>query len=267
MLAVRVGNNSVNLDALTHCQAHASQGVYARVMASYISWLAAGDNMACGLKLIPSRVESWRAATNYAHGRQADMMGRLDAALLLFLKFAQISGAIDQPKSEQLLVRYRQALDRAAKEHSRDLETADPVDRFLDLLRGQFIGGRAHLLSKQCGQPAEPLRFGWKVNSLDQVVREGTTVGWLDESRSEVMLDPDASFRMVHQASLQSGSPLGISQKSLHRLLKERRLLTRTDVDRNTFKATIAGNRKNVLVLSIETIVGPLESTNQDSAA
>jgi hypothetical protein len=236
MLVVEVSRDDINRERLTQCQEAAARGDYAAAMAGFIRWLAPQfDEIQANWKgrVAAARGDLIRNNSGYAHRRTPTLVAELLLGFELFLKFAAEIGAIDQDEKKQLLERCSTAISAVATEQAGHHEAADPCDRFTALLASILSSGRAHLTTLQGGSPEDmKAACGWRPQhrpgeSYVEWEPQGRRIGWIDGH--DLYLDPDAAFAALRRLAEEQGEPFMVTKDTLHRRLKERRLLASTD--------------------------------------
>ena len=128
--------------------------------------------------------------------------------------------------------------------------SAEPAQRYLDLLSSAISSGRAHLATTKGDQPTEAGRFGWR--SFGDAVKmepQGDRVGWVDPQTSAIFVEPTAAYRLAQ--SMAAGDPLPVNLATLNKRLHEKKHLASVEDSRATLtvRRTIEGRRIPVLHL------------------
>jgi Domain of unknown function (DUF3854) len=255
-LILEVKPNDVNLDILTVCQQHASSGLYAQALASFIQWLAAR------LEQIRNRLkqarQDYRQHFISSHGRTTDACAELMVTCDVWGEFAREAGFLSEPEVQAFRARVFTTLQGIAgsqAEHQRD---ADPVERFGLLLQAVFSSGRGHLASVGGGCPDSPEKWGYRVADKSSVYGaeiihqpQGVKIGWVPDKPDieGIYLEPEAAYAAVQQLAQQQNETLSMSKTTMYKRLAERGYIIKGEDDRNTRKVTIAGSRHNVINL------------------
>ncbi len=262
-LIIDVAPGAVDVSMLTDAQARAADGVYATAMAGYIRHLAArwDDDPALPEHLVAVRDElRAQARADGQHPRTSGNVASLALGCLEWLAYARQAGAVDEDEQQELWQRCRKALEAAGAEQDRYLHDGDPVRLYLRALRALIASGRAHLAdaTMRGGMPAEAARWGWAEGLAvgEPLWRpQGELIGWV--VGDDVYLQPDAAYRAARQWADAAGSRLGVSERTLHRDLRDRGLLATTDGPHLTVRRDLSGQRqRRVLHLSTRTIGG-----------
>lgn len=233
LLVVEVEPGDIDLEALTEAQGRAAAGVYAQAMATYLMWLAPRLDELRGIAR--QRVEQLRgrASDGSSHRRTPEAVASLFWGLETYLDFAVDVGAITEEQAGQLGERCWEILLEVAAAQAAHIAAADPVGRFIDLLRAAFISGRAHVLDAADGQaPRMASRWGW-VEAISGSGDEphhslrpgGRCIGWVEQSGTELpilYIDPEAAFAEVSDLARVQGEVLAVSQRTLWKRLWER---------------------------------------------
>ncbi|HSL82886.1 MAG TPA: toprim domain-containing protein [Thermoanaerobaculia bacterium] len=254
LLVLEVPAGEMNWELLTQCQKDAGTGFYAQAMAGYVRWLAPRYQEV--QKRLRSRVTELRAqATATAqHRRTPSIVADLAFGMEVFLAYALDVGALERAEAESLWERTWKALGNAAALQAAHLEAADPVVRFLELLRAALVSGGAHVASTEGGEPEKPQVWGWREKSVSGILvgpapwlYQGDRIGWVDGN--DLYLDPEAAYRVAQRMSTQDG--LSVMSRTLWKRLKEAGILVTTDEtrQRNTVRVTLQGERREVLHL------------------
>lgn len=239
---------------LTSCQQDARGGLYAEAMAGFLRWLAPRYEEV--QKRLPTRTAGLRSQATAAaqHRRIPSIVADLAFGMELFLAYAREVGALDEAEAQSLWERTWKALGEAAAMQSAHLEAADPVPRFLELLRSALVAGRAHVASNEGEAPKKPHLWGWRARTLgagdftrEEWQSQGDRIGWLDGK--DLYLDPDTAFGVAQRVASPDGLP--VTARTLWKRLKEAGVLATTDEtrQRNTVRVTLQGARREVLHL------------------
>ena len=106
--------------------------------------------------------------------------------------------------------------------------------------------------------PGEPVRWGWTegLSAGEPLWRaQGELIGWV--VGDDVYLQPDAAYRAARQWADAAGSRLGVSERTLHRDLRDRGLLATIDGPHLTVRRDLSGQRRRrVLHLPARVIGG-----------
>lgn len=155
-------------ELLTKCQADAKNGIYARVMAAYLSWLALQYDVL--VALFQARKSELRDELKVAgalrfhktHPRLIEMHADVLASFEIFLLFAEFTGALDKEEAD---ARYDQLEDIVIKhmqEQTRSHVSDDPVELFLSYLADALLSKQCHISHLSGNAPDDqPLVWGW----------------------------------------------------------------------------------------------------------
>src|SRR6202163_951149 len=161
MFLVEVAPDEIDPKRLSVCQRDAASGLYAQATAGYIQWLA-------------HRLNEVRAAMNSAHSsyreqalhaglhrRTPGIVADLFIGWQWFLDFASEAEALTRGEADGYRARVWSALIAVAHRQSEHQREANPVARFLALLRTAIAAGRAHVAARNGGRPDHPGTRGW----------------------------------------------------------------------------------------------------------
>jgi hypothetical protein len=255
LLILDLSKGAIDGGRLAECQRDARDGVYAQAMAGFLQWLAGRYEEAIArfnAKVLEYR-NQWPGNT---HARTPEIVANLRAAFDLLLEFAIAVGAIDASDAAELTDGCQQALCQAAAAQTKYQGESEPTARFLSLLQSVLSSGQAHLDARAGGAPTDVARScGWRNESGGNWHPLGVCIGWLDGP--DLYLDSAAAFAAVQKAARDSGEAFAISETTLRKRLREKRLLTLTDEKRDTLtvRRTIGGVIKNVLHLHRATLL------------
>ena len=264
-LIVEVGKGDIDIEKLSSCQQDAEEGMYASAMSGYVSWVAPQHKALQDkrkLRVKQLRGTAWQV--RFTHARTPEIIANLRVGLEFFLDFAVSAGAITSQEQDALLQRYWAALFAVAVQQEEHLVNSEPVDRFLELLRSALVSGAAHIAGEDGMEPAQAETLGWRsqmIGSGDNIREErrpqGDRIGWI--VGRDLYLEPGAAYTVAKRRGESSGEGIAIGQKTLNRLLKERKLLLSYEENRGTLaRQTLEGARRDVLHLDAETLIGPV---------
>ena len=217
-------------------QATAHTGRHALAMAGFIRWLAPRYGEISS-NLEARRNQLGRQARPIAsHSRTPGIYGDVMIGLEQWMSFAREIEAVDEDQAAALEERAGVAVMAAISDQAQYLESADPVERYRELLREALASGNAHLRTPG-GVPGPGVHLGW--TSL-----EGT------------FLLPDASLRLAKHMAAAVGEPLPFSGQAMNKRLLERGWLVATNLDKKrrsiAVRRTVEGRTETVLHLKSE---------------
>jgi hypothetical protein len=271
-MIVEVIRGSVNVGTLSTAQARAAEGAYAVATGGYIRYLAVRWDRQPGLPahLITVRDElRAQGRADGQHPRSISNVASLELGCLEWLGYARHASAIDEDRQEELWQRCRKALAEVGAEQEKYMRDGDPVRMYLRSLHALIASGRAHLAqaSMAGGVPGEPARWGWsderagvEPSPLQPEVTplwrpRGDRLGWV--AGEDVYLQPDAAYQAARQWADSAGARIGVSERTLHRDLRDRSLLESTDGPHLTVRRDLSGQRsRRVLHLSAQVFGG-----------
>jgi hypothetical protein len=258
LFVLHVEQGEVDVTALTPYQRDAAGGRYAAAMAGFLGWLAARyDQVRADL---PGERAALRDQAMAAHGhaRTPGIVADLAVGWKYFLAFATEAGALTHPERDQIAADVWGALIQGAAQQEADLTAQDPANRFLALLAAAVASGRAHLADRLGTAPAtDPEAWGWQRRAGNDPgtvwVPLGKQVGWVEGDA--LYLDPEASFAEAQRLGDEQGERLPVSQRQLHKRLKDRGLLAGTEAGRLTYRLVLQGRERAVLHLRTASLI------------
>ncbi len=256
LLIIEFDEGDVSFDELTPLQKAASDGVFAKAMGGYIGWLASRVPQ---LKAkLPERHHELRRefSSTKTHRRAPEIAASLLVAFETFLDFAVEQNAVEPDDARGYRGTMNQALASAIESQEPFQASEDPAIRFLSLIGGALISGRAYLADARTGgAPHDAGRFGWRINGCllmgrdetpsDTYEPRGARIGWVGDA--ELLLDPDAAFAAAQNLAREQKNELSISEMTLWKQLAEKGFILRGE-RRNTIRRTVKGDRPYVLV-------------------
>jgi hypothetical protein len=256
-------------------QQDAADGKYTACMAAFLRRLAS-SHAEIARKIsdlytseLPEELQSDRTAIyqmalndlgNQGHTRLPWQLADLGLGLRYFLRFAVDSGAIDREDAESLWAEWWWILVETARSEVALQRESDPVKRFLEILAQGLAAGEMHLTDMRGGEPMLPgatmqpgeenfsSGLGWRNHEA-----KGRHIGWIDVGTGDVFLIPSQAYAAVAELSRHS-APLGVTERTLYRLLAERGLLESVDAEQHTVRIMVNGQRHRVLHLKLDTI-------------
>jgi hypothetical protein len=264
LLVLEVSPGEVPLARLTPHQRAAADGLYAQALTGFVGWLALRygelrDSLPAQRAALRDRALAEAPAGS---PRTAGVVADLALGLGLFLDFARSAGVLGVTDRVALEARGWAALLQAAAAQAEHVQTAEPTALFLRLLAAAVGSGRAHVVGAEGLEPRQPAAWGWygheeQVSREEVVIRwrhQGRRVGWVDDD--DLYLEPEASYAAAHELARDQGEGLPVSPRILHRRLRERGLLVRTEPGREvlTVRRTLEGRRRAVLHLRADAL-------------
>ena len=193
------------------------------------------------------------------HRRTPGIVADLFIGWQRFLDFASEAEALTRSEAEGHRARVWSALIEVARRQSEHQREANPVDRFLALLRTAIAAGRAHVAARDGGIPDDPGTRGWcssrpaRNPGRAEWLPQGARVGWLDGQ--DLLLDIDSAYRAA-QVMARDGDGIAIGVQPLAKRLFEAGWLKNIDERRGKLKVRrmIDGKRLEVLHLSADVL-------------
>jgi hypothetical protein len=272
MIIIEVAPGDVNLAALSAAQEAGRTGRLVAGLAGFLRWIAANvEHLRAHLphQLIDFRAQ---ALTDRAHARTPEAMAHLALGWWSFLRFAVAIEALSRDDAEYLFHRVWTALSETATRQSSHQAGEEPAHHFLDVLGSALAGGYAHLASGTGEVPANPGAWGWRKTTIGAGLSErtewqpqGARAGWLDEDN--LYLDLEVALTAVQKVSQATGTPIGVTPKTLAKRLHERGFLASTEQAQGELRVrrTLEGRRRRVLHLAASCIT--LEASGQSGQA
>jgi hypothetical protein len=230
-------------------------------LAGYVQWLSGQiDDVR---QQIPEQLAAFRAQAqqNVAHARTPDAVAHLALGWRVFLRFALEVEALTYDEAEALWERVWQALGESAAVQAQHQVSEEPARRFIDLLESALSGGFAHVASPTGNVPDHPEAWGWRKRTVGTGEYEriewqpqGDRAGWIDGHH--LYLDLEAALTAVRPVAQATGSPVGVTPRTLAKRLHERGFLLSTDEKNRELKVrrTLEERRHRVLHLAASTI-------------
>lgn len=265
LLVLEMSRGDVNLELLTLAQTTAREGRYAQAMASYVQWLAPQlDELRVSLRTLHEELRQAARRGGAVHDRVPDNVVGLALGLYHFLRFAAEVGVITSAELDEHWARGWQALLSQGDQQGMHVQQEEPTSRFISLLSACLAAGHAHVADPEQGRTPEfPQRWGWQLRSFgagehwrEEWLPQGKCLGWME--RSDLYLEPDETYAAVQRLAHAQGGRISVSQQTLWKRLGEKGLLASREEKRgrNTIRRTLAGMRRDVLHLRVETLSG-----------
>jgi len=144
---------------------------------------------------------------------------------------ARSAGTLSDGQCVELWGQAWEALGAAARAQGDHQASAEPTQRFVELLRSAIASGRAHVARPDGNRPdASERTRGWRLNPYGTYEPQGDRVGWLEGDG--LYLDPDASYAAAQSLGHNVGDRLAVIPHTLRKRLKERGLLFGSDEQR-----------------------------------
>jgi hypothetical protein len=181
-------------------------------MAGFINWLVPRyEEISSNLEARRNRL-GHEVRALVGHSRTPGIYGDLMIALQQWMGFVREIRAVDEQQASELEERARMAVMAAICEQGEYLESADPVERYRDLLRKAIASGKAHVRAPG-EEPGPGVHLGWTFS-------DGT------------YLYPDISLSLAKHMAEAVGDPLPISAQTMNQRLRERGWLVSTNVEK-----------------------------------
>jgi hypothetical protein len=272
-LIVEVHQQSIDEMRLSRAQKLGREGKLAGTTASFVKWLA--PQIEELKQAMPAKVAKWRAAiaSRNQHRKMSTTIAELFFAWYTFLRFAEEVGAILPDRSGQLLATAWAALCEAGSAQMKFQRSAEPTERYIELLQAALVAGEGHLATPRGAAPSAAGSMGWRI--IGKSDRDfptwgplGRRIGWIEEDSNDLFLQPDVAYQ-VAQRMARSGAgteSLSIGSRTLHKRLHECGLLKTVDERRQTLtvRRTIEGIRRDVLHLRAGALIDLAMASSED---
>jgi hypothetical protein len=254
---IEIQPGEVDVERLTHCQDLAAEGVFAGFTSAFLQWLA--PDLAEKQSKVRAAVEDYRSRlmeeNPKRHRRTDDITAKLFAAFEMILEFGVDRAVLSEPEADGLRERCKLTLREAVGAQTRHQQDAELTAMYLELICTALTSGVAHVATMSSGAPSpNPRGFGWD-NSGSEPRPLGTLIGWTDGE--SLYLEPGAAFAAAQRVARSQGRSIPGEQKTLSKRLAEKGLLVTVDRGRgrNTIRKRIAGSRREVLHLSLDSVL------------
>ncbi len=239
---VRMKRGDVDMKKLSEQQA--KRGRLRHAMLGYILWLKSQVGDLRGPLAERFRVLRNELMSESTHKRIASATAHLLLGLEYLSAFAHDNCVLDEASVATLLAEGRAALLANASEQREAAVDANPVARFVAVLRTLLLQGRV---------TTQPIGFELHAED-DRVTR---AIGWADHDWFYLL--PDAAYPAVAEAMRLSGQPLPIVQRTLWKHLAEAGFIGPGDGHRPTRKKAVGpdGRRERVIWVSRKKIDMP----------
>ena len=256
LVIVNVARGDIDTQVLSALQKLVRDGTLAKVMATFVQWLAVeakADKLVEFIEII-SECNRDNIGTG-GHARMKDNLASLLTGLKMFLDFAEEAGEVSSSKIESFMdLGTKAARSLEVLQTAIDQEASD-AQRYIELIRVAVSSGKAHLESKHGGEPSNPRTLGWRQLDTHTGFRSeamGSRIGWVDQNI--IYIEPGASLSVVKAIASSLDNHLGSSLQAIGKSLREAGLLSHYDKGRNTAKVSLLGARRNVYALSLSDV-------------
>jgi len=260
LLIAELKRGDVDLSYLSSLQDQARKGEFSAGMAAFLKWLAPRMpdlKRSFPIKVRDIRCQALQEKFATSHSRAADIYASLFAAANIYIDFAHEMGAINEIRANELADNIDNALKEAVRAQNQYQKQSDEVERFIALLRGCFGAGECHVGDHLNQGPPQlhPFVYGWRSPKEDaDVARCGQWIGWINQPKGELWLEPEAVFKVIQRFASSQNDPMLMQKSTLWKRLMERGLLADLEIDKQSgskradVKRGVAGKRPRVLV-------------------
>lgn len=260
---VEVDPQDMDWKRLSGMQQAAADGAMAQAMSGYVQWLAGRYQQVLGSLAEETRKLRERASMTPGHKRTPDIVANLAHGFNMFLTFAVEAGSVTAEERADLEERMWKALGQVSEAQCDHQASAEPAQRFIELLRTALVSGQAHVAFVDGSSPANFMSWGWREREsyfgeekrTSEVVPQGTLVGWTNGI--DLYIDADAAVKAIQSIAAATGDAMGIGPRTLTKRLQQRGMLASIDEARGrlTVRKTLQGTRREVLHLKAGSVV------------
>jgi hypothetical protein len=254
MCLQKVKKGTVPKPWLDKAQRDAKEGVFARLTAAYIQWLAPRLDR-CD---IMRGEDYWRDEFAYqlgrdAYARTAANLAECYVGFAHFVAFGVMSGAMTRSEGHELCKRCRVALLEVGYEQENYIRQEEATEEFIAMLRGALEGKMAWL--QHSGNDESEWGFAYGSSY-------GVCIGYYDSPTEKVWLKGDVAYKVVREFAQKSGVEIG-KASDIWAALADKGLLKldKTEEHRYTVRRTIPArergdNRLKVRELDAKVVMG-----------
>lgn len=231
--------------ALSDCQKFAASGRYAKLMATFIHWLAEKyDERIAKYHGIRDKILNAGDETS-GHRRTNSIEAQLLASWRMFALFLRSQRLINEDDRKTLVEEGQKALAEAVGRQQDYQADHDEVDLFLKHVRTALFQGLAHLTESDGKKPKNELLCGYSYTRDGSVVPNGTKIGLYIGEDNVVWLNPTAALAIAGRVANASGGHFNVSAITLGKRLRDREILIAVDEARgkNTVRRKLGGSR------------------------
>lgn len=251
--------------ALTECQEHAAEGVYAGLMSAFIRWLAEDyENRIAHFGRIRDKIiADMEESSN--HRRTDGTEAQLWAAWRMFALFLKSVGVISTAKQKELVSEARSAITEAVAVQQEYQVESDEVDRFLVYIRTALFQKIAHLQGPEGKPPFRADLCGYTPSESGGKREGGTCIGIYD-GQNQVLLNPTSAKCIAWRVANAEGSSFALSANALGKRLHDRGLLLAIDEARGkkTVRRRLGEERKGYWVIDAQLLGIPHVETDDE---
>ncbi len=264
LVFINVALGTIDTKVLSELQRRVKQGELAKIMASFLQWIAMEAKNGQLTQLIEFALECDRENIGQSgHARTQDNLANLLLGLRVFLQFCEDAGELSYQITQKFMNRATETAHKLVTlQASLDHESSD-AQRFLELIQIAVSSGKAHIESSQGGKPENSRALGWREVDTGKFMRVeamGPRIGWINGET--LYLSPGASLSTVKSISSALDNHFGSSERAISKSLREAGLLSRCDGGRNTTKVSILGVRANFYAFKITDVFDLDSQTN-----
>ncbi len=238
VIPVRVTREATNLVRLAELDKGRHRLRHAK--AEFITWLLShGDALAPWIR---ERFEARRRELQGCGGhlRTPEAVAHLVVGVELLSTFAVTLGVFGKSRASAFVRDSIEALREVGVTVGAEVAHADPVQRFLDVLRALVTQRKITLQTKLVEPPASGAGY--------------ECIGWVDEKHAYLL--PGPTHRVVVQELMRARESMPLSEKTVWERLIQRGLLLPGDSGHHTTKISLGGGRPRVLRMPLWVLDG-----------
>ncbi|MBP7865968.1 MAG: toprim domain-containing protein [Acidobacteria bacterium] len=230
------------------CAEDAANGFYENCLTAFIQWVAQNHDRVFEQRARLARGFQRRFLQLGDHLRAPSAFAELASGFRIFLFFAQEFGVITDAESTRLWANAWEVFTSGVTAQADYQRTADPVDKFFELLSAILGSGRAHLAGPRGEMPENFTPWGWRME-MSGVRPLGERIGWVEGQN--IYLEPSVAYDVIQK--LAGDDRLPLSKETLWRRIRERGFLSSTTPNRGLkIRRILEGRQRDVLHLSAE---------------
>lgn len=220
---------------ITEIQTAGRSGDLARAMACYIRYIIDNfEDVKSNFEYIYN-ICSEDITADFGAVRLSNQAALLSASLIMFLKYAVVSGAITSENAKQIKTEGLQYIKQAARDNENNIRDTDPVNIYIRALSDLIAAGRVSLIDLDINTPA---------TSDFMLSDKNNIIGYKD--KLYIYLDSNLAYKAVYDYQAGENAFFGISKATIQRQLLERGYICGKD-NNPTITKTI--NKRSVRLL------------------
>jgi hypothetical protein len=213
---ISLRRSDIDWAAMTKCQAHGTNSVFVNLMSAFISWLRPSAHI-----LESKTAERERSVrdliTSPDHMRIAANVAGIMVGLNAFLRFCETVGYYTREHADNMADHWFSIVKGLCRNQADEVMDADPVHRFITLVRGCLSSGRAHITTDKGLEPDEGWLWGWQMQGMNSRPM-GPRIGYIDGDW--VYLEPSSAIGAVNDLGAKTDGRMSITSRTLSKRLK-----------------------------------------------